>query len=141
MSKSQPVTLTDIFNEVSQAKQKRSRIRKLRQFDTFALRTILQGNFSPKVDFPFPPGEPPYEKNESSVEPTKELVSILGSCTKSSKFAQIKKETRFISFLESINYNDARLFCLMKDGELEEEFDWLTEELVREAFPGLLPEA
>lgn len=139
MSKNQPVTLTDIFNEVSQAKQKRSRVRKLREYETFALRTILQGNYSPKIEFPFPSGEPPFEKNESNIEPTKEMVSILGSCTKSSKLNTLKKETRFINFLESIYHNDARLFCLMKDGELEREYEWLDEELVREAFPNLLP--
>lgn len=135
----QPVTLTDILNEVGQAKQKRTRVKALQKFDSYALKTLLQGNFSSEIQFPFPAGQPPFEKNEQVVSLTPDLLSALGDCvTANRKLPQLAKERRFISLLESIHFSDAHLLCLMKDGELESEYPWLTREVVSEAFSNLL---
>lgn len=132
------VTLTEALNDVGQAKQKRTRIKGLQKIDSFALRTLLQGNFSSAISFPFPAGPPPFDANEEASFPSEEQVSMLGECTSASKLNSLKKERKFIAFLESIHFSDAHLFCLMKDGEIEKEYPWLTREIVTEAFPGLL---
>lgn len=132
-------TLTETLNEItSKAKQKKTLIKKLQENNSYALLTLLQGNFSDKIDFPFPVGEPPFRKKEEKVELTRSLIAKLGSCTKGAPGMLVGKEKTFIDFLESIHQDDASLFCLMKDGNLEEKYPKLTKELVKEAFPDLI---
>lgn len=45
----------------------------------------------------------------------------------------------FIQFLEGIHWSEAEVIILAKDRKLQTKFKQLKEELVREAFPGLLP--
>ena len=53
----------------------------------------------------------------------------------------MKRESLFIELLESLHYTEAELICLIKDGKLTEKYPSITEKLVRETFPNLLPPA
>lgn len=135
----QPKTLKFILDDVSRAKQLRTAVRKLKEHDGFVLKTLLQGNFSSKIDFPFPPCElPPFEKNEKEVEVTKEIMMKLARCTTSHKSPLIQKEQAYISLLESVHEDDAVILSKMIDGELEELYPIITEQAVKKAFPGLI---
>lgn len=134
----QTTTLAGVLDEIGRSKQKRTRVKSLKKFESFALLSLLQGNFNESITFPFPSGAPPFEKNETLVEPTKNVISNLGDCTTKASGTQVSKERKFITLLESVHFRDAELFCLMKDGELESQYPWLTRELVSEAFPTLL---
>jgi hypothetical protein len=131
-------TIKQTFDEIAEAKQKRTLVKALKEHDSYVVRSILQANFNPKISFPFPSGEPPYEHNDQEVEVTKEMFSKLGGCTKNAKGQLIHKEMTFINFLEKVHVEDAKLICLMKDGELETLYPKITEEVVKEAFPDLL---
>lgn len=131
-------SIAEILTEANSLKQKRSVVKKLKDNDSFILRTILQGNFSNKIEFPFPPGPPPYRKNENKVVVTEAQVRKLGLCIKNAKGSSIGKERIFIDFLEEINQNDAEVFCLMKDKALSTKYEKITKKVVEEAFPNLV---
>ena len=52
---------------------------------------------------------------------------------------KMRKEQLFIQFLEGIHWTEAEVICLAKDRKLQSKFKSVKEDLVREAFPGLLP--
>ena len=119
-------------------KKEETLIRKLQEYDTFALRTLLQGNFDSNIVFDFPKGAPPFDKLDNEVELTRTLINLIGRCHVNAKGPSMAKEVQFIKFLEKINRRDAALFVLMKDKALESKYTFLTEDLVRKAFPTLL---
>ena len=49
---------------------------------------------------------------------------------------QVKREQMFIELLENVAPADAKMLCAIKDKKLP--FKGITEDMVREAFPGLL---
>lgn len=131
-------TIKETFDEIAKSKQKRTLVKSLKENDSYVVRSILQANFSDKISFPFPSGEPPFEPNEEKVEVTRNMFSKMGRMTKNAKGKVVSKEVDFIKFLESIHVEDAKLICLMKDGELETLYPKITENIVKEAFPNLL---
>ena len=131
--------LHEVFASLKTVKKEETLIRKLQEADSFALRTLLQGNFDPNITFGFPEGEPPFEKLNDEVELTRPLINLVGMCHTGARGNAVGKEVQFIKFLEKINRRDAALFVLMKDRALEKKFPFLTEDLVRKAFPNLLP--
>jgi hypothetical protein len=113
-------------------------VNQLKEKDNFILRSLLQANFSERVKFPFPPGQPPFNKNEEEVEVTDDMIRILGRCTFISPSRVIEQEKTFISLLESIHEDDAELLCLVKDRKLEEKYPQLTKEVVEQAWENLV---
>jgi hypothetical protein len=55
--------------------------------------------------------------------------------------SKIKKEQLFVQMLEGIHWTESEVICLAKDKALETRYKTLTEDLVREAFPNILPPA
>jgi hypothetical protein len=53
---------------------------------------------------------------------------------------RLKKEQLFIQMLEGIHWSEAEALCLAKDKKLQTKYKSLKEDIVREAFPNLLPE-
>ena len=53
---------------------------------------------------------------------------------------KFRKEQLFVQMLEGIHWTEAEAVCLAKDKKLQTKYKSLKEELIREAFPGLLPE-
>ena len=54
---------------------------------------------------------------------------------------RLKKEVLFSEMLEGMHYSEADLLCAAKDGVLTTLYKSITEDLVREAFPNILPPA
>jgi hypothetical protein len=131
-------TLTETLNEITEAKQKKTLIKKLKENESYVLLTLFQGNFNNNIVFPFPEGAPPFRKKEEKIEITKEIINKIGACTKNAKGLVLAKEKIFIDLLESIHQDDAELICLMKDKKLETKYPKLTKEIVQEAFPNIL---
>jgi Family of unknown function (DUF6433) len=138
-------TIPQIFEELEKAGSKETRIGVLRAYDHPILRGILQINFDPNVTVQLPEGEPPFKKD----------TSIPVGYSESNLYAEfrrfyiwldpnvnvtkIRKEQLFIQFLEGIHWSEAEVIILAKDRKLQTKFKQLKEELVRDAFPGLLP--
>lgn len=132
-------TLKSILDYVSEAKQERTVVKRLQEKECFELKTILQGNFNEKINFPFPPGPPPFDRSEKELEITEEKLLVLGKLTKfyKSRQLQIEKEMAFIHLLESVSAKDADIIVAMKDGELESLYPKITRSVVTKAFPNL----
>ncbi len=132
-------TLKSTLDDVAKAKQHRTVVKKLKQNESFILKTLLQGNFSDRISFPFPSGPPPFIAKTDEVEVTDQMIMGLGKCTVGNKkVAPVQKEVEFIKLLESVHKDDAEIICLMKDGELEQKYPMITLKAVKEAFPNLI---
>jgi Family of unknown function (DUF6433) len=135
------VGMAEFLEKVSKLKKKEEKIEALRHNDSYQLRSVLQGAFDPRVKFLLPPGDPPYKVNDLNDQ---EGV-LLREIRKLAYFVegpypglkQVKREQMFIELLENVAPADAKLLLAMKEKKLP--FKGLTEEMVKEAFPGLLP--
>lgn len=131
-------TLTEIFDDITSVKQKKRLVAKLKENDTFVVRTVLQANFSNHIQFGFPEGEPPFKKNEAKTPIADKTIAQLGNCIPSKKNNQIAREGAFIKILEQVYQDDASLLCLMKDKKLQTKYAALTPEVINEAIPNLI---
>jgi hypothetical protein len=51
----------------------------------------------------------------------------------------MRKEQLFTQMLEGIHWSEAEAVCLAKDKKLQTKYKSLKEDLIREAFPNILP--
>jgi hypothetical protein len=102
---------------------------------------ILKYMFDPNIKFLLPKGSPPYkeldfdEPGRLYVEARKLYLFIEGGHP---TLTQLKRESLFISLLENISPEDAKLLVAMK--EKKSPYKGLTKNLVSTAFPGLIPD-
>lgn len=102
---------------------------------------IFRHTFDPALQLDLPPGTPPY----SPTDPDLYENGLYQNARKLDLFvknrpqpiAQLRKETLFVQLLESVHPDDALLILGVKEGKLP--YKGLTESLIREAFPNLLP--
>jgi hypothetical protein len=133
--------MAEFLEKVSKLKKKDEKVEALKYNNSYALRTILQAALDPRLKFLLPEGEPPYKPNDL---PDQESV-LLRECRKLvymiegpyPNLKQVKREQMFIELLENVAPADAKMLCAIKDKKLP--FKGITEDMVREAFPGLLP--
>lgn len=136
------VGIAEFLDKVSKLKKKEDKIAALKHNDSFVLKTILQGAFDPRVKWLLPSGIPPYKKNDLVdqenvlIRDARKLIYFVEGAYPNLK--QIKRETMFIEFLEALAPADAELIVSIKEKKLP--YKGLTEDIVREAFPGLLPD-
>ena len=134
------VGMAEFLEKVSKLKKKDEKVEALKYNNSYALRTILQAAFDQRLKFLLPEGEPPYRPNDL---PDQESV-LLRECRKLvymiegpyPNLKQVKREQMFIELLENVAPADAKMLCAIKDKKLP--FKGITEDMVREAFPGLL---
>jgi hypothetical protein len=135
------IGMAEFLEKVSKLKKKEEKVEALKANDSYPLRTILQAAFDPRLKFLLPEGDPPYKANDL----TDQEVVLLRECRKLIYFVegaypnlkQQKREQMFIELLENVTPADAKLLCAIKDKKLP--FKGITEDMVREAIPGLLP--
>lgn len=130
----------EVLQKVSTAKKKAEKISILKQNDSAALRTIIQGCYHPKINLDLPEGDPPYEECDIHNAPSnlhrkwKDFGYFTGSHTK--KLGKIKIERMFIQLLESIHPEDAKVVLQMKE---KKPFKGISSALVKEVYPNLMP--
>lgn len=136
------VGMAEFLEKVSKLKKKEERVEALRYNDSFELRTTLQGAFDPRVVWLLPKGEPPYTPNKLKdqehvyLRETRKLAYFVEGGAPNLKPA--KREAMFIEMLENVAPQDAIMLCAMKDKKLP--WKGITVDIVREAFPDLLPQ-
>jgi len=134
--------IAEILQKVSGLKTKDEKINALKQVDSFAIRTILQGAFDPRIKWLLPPGEVPYKKSDlpdlqgSLYNEIRKLYLFVEGGN--SNLKQLRRETLFIQLLESVSPEDAELLAAIKDKKLP--YKGITAALVKEAYPGLIDE-
>jgi hypothetical protein len=134
-------SISEILNEVSGLKKKEDRVNLLRHHDSYALRTVLQGCFDSRVVWMIPEGVPPFRKSDLPdlegnlyAEARKMYLFVKGG---NDNLKPIRREQLFVQLLESLAPADADLVCSIKDRKMP--YTKVTEEIVRLAFPDLLP--
>ena len=136
------IGLAEFLDKVSKLKKKEDKIAALRYNDSFQIRTILQAAFDPRVKWLLPEGTPPYTPS-TLVDQENVLIN---DCRKLIYFVEggspnlkaIRRETMFVEMLEAVAPADAVLLCALKEKKLP--YKGITVDLVREAFPDLLPQ-
>jgi hypothetical protein len=130
----------EILKQISQLKTEDEKIRVLRENNTSALTTVLQGAFHKNIKFLLPEGTPPYKVNnlvdQENIlfrEYRRMYLFVEGGHP---DLNQLRREAIFIELLESVSPNDALLLLAMKEKKLP--FKGITPKIVNEAFPGLL---
>lgn len=136
----------EVFNDFKAAKTRQERLQVLKENDTFALKSVLQGAYHPNVKFNMTK-VPEYQKVD--VPPGMAYSHMTEALARGYLF--IKDDPRrpagltekreielLIQLLESLEPNEAEVFANMLRKDLK--IPYLTPALINEAFPGLLPE-
>ena len=140
MSRTYTPLLSEVLKKVHNAKTKDKKIAILKEHDTDALRMVIKSSFDPNIEWVFPDGEVPYQKNEAA-EGTEHTV-LRKEARKLFRFIkggdntipQFKKENLFIQMLEGLHESEAQLIVDAKDKKLHQVYKGLSDNVVKEAF-------
>lgn len=132
--------IAEILKIVSEQKTTEDKVRKLQELNTPVLLQILKYALDPTIKWKLPEGDPPY--NPSPYDDTQAMLYqearrmylfIEGG---NDNLTPLRREQLFISFLESIDREDAKLIVAAKDKKIP--YKGITTKLVNTAFPGLI---
>ena len=132
-----------IFEDVAAANSIEARKKVLLENESNPLKDLLKYAFHPDIKFALPSGAPPYKCIGSPDEynPTylyhkirKFYLYIEGG---HDGLTQLRRESLFISMLESLHPKEAQVVIQVKDKKLK--YRGLTYKLVKETFPEILP--
>lgn len=137
----------EVFTLIEQTNSFHDRVKLLRDYETFAIKTILQCAFTPTINLDVPEGSPPFlrdvlpPKNSlGRIDKSIKILSriaLIGDQKPAVGIARIKNEKLFIQLLESVNENDADVIIAMKDKKLSKMYPSIDKTLVMTAFPQL----
>ena len=136
-------TFHDIFTEVGKATKKADKIAILHKNSSAALKQILGLTYDPRVNWLLPEGEPPYKPLSKSADQETGLLQetrrlylfVEGDSEAQRNLSSLRREQLYVSMLESIDPDDAKVLLAMKTGKLP--YKGLTRKLVAEAFPNM----
>lgn len=136
------LSISEILDRVSKAKTKQEKLDLFRQHDNPVLRSVLKHTLDKSIVFDLPEGAPPYRPSDH-VESQGMLYSEARKFYLFVKdghpgLTNLKRESLFITMLESVDPKDAELLIGMKDKKLP--YKGINVALVTEAFPGLINE-
>lgn len=135
------LSIAELCEKLKVAKTKTDRIDILRQNDTQALRGILRMNYDASLVLALPEGAPPYKKlnvpvgfGETTLKATARGWYVFAK-EGAPQLSQSKRESLFISLLESLDPKEAEILINAKDRKLDLG---LTKKVIDEVFPGLI---
>lgn len=136
----------EVLTELSEITSFHDRVKFLKENAGFALKTLIQVNFSDVIQFDLPYGNPPFEEDilppENSMARIDKAIKILPRLIKfetpSSLIQRGTKERKFIHLLESVHNKDAEIIVASKDKELQKLYPDLSRELAHSAFPHIV---
>ena len=132
--------LAEILKKASELEKKQDKIEYIRKYDSHALRAVLKYAYDPKVKFLLPEGEPPYKPNDLPDQENilyselRRLYLFIEGGNEGLK--PVRREYLFIQLLESVDKEDAKLICAVKDKKIP--YKGITKKFVEELYPGLL---
>lgn len=139
----------EVLDKVVAAGSTKERVEVLQKNDSSLLREILRLNFDPAVVFDLPKGAPPFKRSPHPVamadtnlfaESRRLYLIIKDHPKRPAGIKRIQIENVFVQMLEGINGIEADMLVALKDKQLTKAYKGLTEAVVRQAFPDLLPE-
>ena len=132
--------IAEILKMVSEQKTTEDKVRKLQELNTPVLQQVLKYALDPSIKWKLPEGEPPYKPSPYDdtqamlyQEARRMYLFIEGG---NDNLTPLRREQLFISFLESIDKEDAKLMIAAKDKKIP--YKGITAKLVNTAFPGLI---
>ena len=137
----------EVFDDFKNVKTKAERLDVLRKNDSFALRQVLLGVFHPQIKFtvdkapdfkrvPMPPGMSYSHMTEAL---SRVYLFMEGNPKVPAGLTEKRKMEILIQILESLEEQEADIFLGLLKKDLK--VPYLTEALVNETFPGLLPQS
>jgi hypothetical protein len=138
-------SVPQVLEEVEKAPTRELKIKVLKSYDHVVVRGLLRINFDENIKMSLPEGEPPFKKDTSvpagysETNLFTEFRRFYIWLNKDVNITQIRKEQLFIQMLEGIHWSEAELVCLAKDGRIQTKYKSVKEDLIREAYPELMP--
>lgn len=141
------LSFPELFAKIDKAKTAPEKIALLRNNDGVVIRQLLWLAFDSGAKWLLPEGSPPFKKEldiPAGMSPsnlfleTKRMYIWVESNKTPFDLPQARREHLFIQFLEGIHWTEADLILAIKDKKFNEVYKTITDDLVREAFPGLL---
>jgi Family of unknown function (DUF6433) len=137
------IGVAETLEKISKMSRRADRLAELQKHKgNAAMLTVLQGAFDPRIEWLLPEGVPPFKRNDlpdlESVlyaEIRKVYLFVKGG---NDNLKPLRRESLFIQLLESLAPADADLLCAIKDKKMP--YKGIDAKLVKEAFPGLLPD-
>ena len=134
--------MNEILDLVHEQNSEEDKIKVLKTYENDALKTLLIWNFDESIISLLPPGEVPYQPNESPLgvdhsslrRDYKNLYNFVKGGNDS--LSKIRRETIFIQILESLHPNEADVLVLVKDKKLSDKYD-ITLDVVKQAYPDI----
>lgn len=132
--------ISEILKKASEQKSTEDKVRVLRENNSPVLTMIIKYALDPTVVWDLPKGAPPYKEN--TYEDTQSMLYqearrlylfVKGG---NNELTPLRREQLFIGLLESLDRDDAKLLCSIKDKKLP--FKGITKKVVDAAFPGLI---
>jgi hypothetical protein len=134
--------ISEILENASKITKKQDKIDYLRNNFNPVLGQILKYTFEKQYEWELPPGDPPYKPSEFPDthgmlyrEARRIYLFLKGGNPNLTSF---KREMLYITFLESIHPNDAKLMLAIREKKLP--YKGLSKALIEEAYPGLINE-
>jgi hypothetical protein len=135
----------EVFAYVTTLSSFDDRVQYLEANASFAIKSILQCNFSPHIVLDVPAGAPAFKRDtlpgDQTLARIDKAIKVLGDLvlkrgqTPTASLLSIKRQSRFIQLLESVNEKDADIIIAMKDKILTLLFPVIDETLAKAAFP------
>lgn len=137
--------LSEFFKIVNDQKTDEERFNLLKSEPSPIVRSILELNFHPNIQWLLPEGIPPYKKvmdqpmgyEHTTLE--KEYRRLYLFFDRSQNLPNMKRESLFIDILEGLHYTEAEILVAAKERKLMEIYPNIHEQLVRIVYPDLLP--
>ena len=140
--------VNEVYDMVEKQANDLDRINLLRNHavENMVVGHFLNYNFNPNIKFLLPEGTPPFNNEEkpAGMEDTtleREFKRFYIWLDPNQRMTRMRREQLFIEMLGGLNIEEAKLVCIVKDKKLQEKYPSITEKLVRETFPNLLPPA
>lgn len=141
----------EILQQVSEAKTAEERVKILQAQgkNNSLLTDVLKMNFDPGLVFDLPAGAPPYKVNPQPLglcdsnlyaESRRFYLLLKDHPRRPQTIKPLQVENIFIQIIEAVHAIESEMMVALKDKQLHRKYRGVTEKVVREAFPGLLPE-
>ena len=138
-------SVPQILEEVERTVGRENKIKVLKAYEHQVLRGILQINYDPRVKVNLPEGEPPFKKDTSipvgysETNLYTEFRRFYIWLDAGVNLTKMRKEQLFLQMLEGLHWTESELVCLAKDRKIQTKYKSIKEDLVREAYPDLMP--
>ena len=135
----------EVFEAVASAKNRKAKLQVLQENNRMPVRDVLQGTFDSRIQWNLPTDTPPYTPQAEGAPSPRTLLKehlkfkyFVRGLRESEDLSNVTRERMFIDILETIPPKDAQILVSMVNKK-KPDFDGLTEKLVKEAYPDLIP--